>query len=127
MSKQCLYSFLGSYNKAYKSKSVDNKELLNFIALLKNFYTQTNSIDNKNEELLKDKFKECVLTNYQVFANENRIDLSIKKDGKTQVICEFKQPSNKNEMLQIGSDIINKKALQEAIWYFYNQDTKEII
>lgn len=126
MAKQSLYNFLGSYNKAYKTKSVDDKELLDFIALLKNFYKQTNSIDTKNEELLKDKFKECVLGNYQIFANENRIDLSIKKDGKTQVICEFKQPSNKNEMLQIGSNNINKKALQEAIWYFYNQDTKEI-
>ena len=126
LTKQSLYNFLGSYNKAYKSKSVDDKELLDFIASLKNFYEQTNSIDTKNEELLKDKFKECVLGNYQIFANENRIDLSIKKDGKTQVICEFKQPSNKNEMLQIGSDNINKKALQEAIWYFYNQDTKEI-
>lgn len=125
MTKQTLYNFLGSYNKAYKSKSVDNKELLDFISLLKNFYEQTNSIDTKNEELLKDKFKECVLGNYQIFANENRIDLSIKQDDKTQVICEFKQPSNKNEMLQIGNDNINKKALQEAIWYFYNQATKE--
>lgn len=105
---QAIYNFLGSYNKAYKSKNVDRKELLKFVADLKKFYIQTNLINSKNEELLKDKFKECVLGSYQVFANENRIDLSIKKDGKTQVICEFKQPSNKNEMLQIGSDDINK-------------------
>lgn len=126
MSKQSLYNFLGSYNKAYKAKSVDNKDINSFIELLKDFYLQTTSIDSENEELLKDKFKDCVLKDYQIFANENRIDLSIKKNGKTQVICEFKQPSNKNEMLQIGSENINKKALQEAIWYFYNQDRKEI-
>lgn len=126
MSKQTLYNFLGTYNKAYKTKIVDLKDFNDFISKFKNFYSQIKNIEDLNENLLKDKFKECVLNNYQIFINENRADLSIKKDNRTQVICEFKKPTNKNEMLQIGSEIINKKALQEAIWYFYNQDSKEI-
>lgn len=122
-----LYNFLGSYNKAYKSKQIDEngKDFKNFINKIKIFYEHTSTIELTNEELLKDKFKECVLNEYQTFANENRVDLAIKKDGKTQVICEFKKPSNKNEMIQIGSEDTNKKALQEAIWYFYNQDSLE--
>ena len=126
MSKQTLYNFLGSYNKAYKAKFVNSKDFNLFINKLKNFYNQISLIEDANEELLKDKFKECVLDNYQAYANDNRADLSIKKDGKTQVICEFKKPTNKNEMLQIDNENVNKKALQEAIWYFYNQDSKEV-
>lgn len=121
-----LYNFLGSYNKAYKTKKIDEKDFINFLSKLKNFYSQTSNIEKTNEELLKDKFKECILNEYQTYANENRVDLAIKKDKKTQVICEFKKPSNINEMLQIGDNNINKKALHEAIWYFYNQENLEI-
>ena len=126
MTKQSLYNFLGTYNKAYKSKSIAEKDFDLFLKKLRDLFARLDSIDNTNEELLKGVFNESILSDYSTLLNENRIDLSIKKDGKTQVIFEFKSPNNKNEMLQIDNDDINKKALQEAIWYFYNQDSKEI-
>lgn len=121
-----LYNFLGSYNKAYKTKRIDKKDFTAFIESLKDFYSKTGNIENINEDLLKDKFKECVLKKYEAYVNENRADISIKKNNKLQVICEFKSPKYKNDMLSIDSGDINKKALHEAIWYFYNQESEEI-
>lgn len=126
MVKQSLYNFLGSYNKAYKSKKVNERDFTVFIKTLRDYFAELDTIDETNEELLKGVFNKHILSKYTTLLNENRIDLSIKKDNKTQVIFEFKAPNNKNEMLQFDNKNINKKALQEAIWYFYNQDSKEI-
>ncbi len=126
MAKQRFYNFLGSYNKAYKSKNVDEKDFNAFIKNLRDFFAELETVDKTNEELLKGVFNKHLLKNYITLLNENRVDLSVKKDGKTQVIFEFKAPNNKIEMLQADNEDINKKALQEAIWYFYNQDSKEI-
>lgn len=130
MAKVRFYNFLGIYNKAYKSKNINKKEFVTFVKSLSDFYKKLENIDTTNEDLLKGVFNECLLIKkpyeYNTIINENRVDLSIKKDNKTQVIFEFKAPNNKAEMLQIDNENINKKALQEAIWYFYNQDSKEI-
>ena len=126
MAKSRFYNFLGSYNKAYKSKNIDEKDFNFFLKNLHDFFAELETIDKTNEELLKGVFNKHLLKNYTTLLNENRVDLSVKKDGKTQVIFEFKAPNNKSEMLQADSEDINKKALQEAIWYFYNQDSKEI-
>lgn len=126
MAKQSLYNFLGSYNKAYKSKNVNEKDFTSFIKTLRDYFAELDTVDKTNEELLKNIFNKHLLSNYTTLLNENRVDLSIKKDNKTQVIFEFKSSNNKYEMLQADNEDINKKALQEAIWYFYNQDSKEI-
>ena len=126
MSEVKFYNFLGTYNKAYKSKCVGERSFDEFIKNLRKCFTELETIDNTNEELLKGLFNKHLLGDYTTLLNENRIDLSIKKDNKTQVIFEFKSPCNKGEMLQSGNDDINRKALQETIWYFYNQDSKEI-
>ena len=126
MTKQRFYNYLGSYNKVYKSKNIDEKDFNTFLKNLRDFFAELETIDKTNEELLKNIFNQHLLKNYTTLLNENRIDLSIKKDNKTQVIFEFKAPNNKSEMLQLDNENINKKALQEAIWYFYNQDSKEI-
>lgn len=126
VAKVRFYNFLGAYNKAYKNKNIDEKDFNAFLKNLRDFFTELETIDKTNEELLKNIFNKHLLKHYQILLNENRIDLSIKKDNKTQVIFEFKSLNNKSEMLQADSEDVNKKALQEAIWYFYNQDSKEI-
>ena len=126
MAKSRFYNFLGSYNKAYKSKNIDEKDFNSFLKNLRDFFAELETVDKTNEELLKGVFNKHLLKNYTTLLNENRVDLSVKKDNKTQVIFEFKAPNNKSEMLQADSEDVNKKALQEAIWYFYNQDSKEI-
>ena len=126
MAEVRFYNFIGSYNKAYKSKKVDEKDFSVFIKNLRDFFAELETVDKTNEEMLKNIFNKHLLKNYNTLLNENNIDLSIKKDNKTRVIFEFKSPNNKSEMLQADNENINRKALQEAIWYFYNQDRKEI-
>lgn len=125
MSRIRLFNFLGSYNKAYKNVTVPDLHLDTFINSIKNFYNNTTNL-SCTEETLKAVFNSCVLTRYNAVPNINRTDLSITKNGVTQVIFEFKMPSNHAEMLQIGNENINKKALQETIWYFYNQESLEV-
>ena len=126
MAEVKFYNFLGAYNKAYKNKNIDEKDFNAFLKNLRDYFAELETVDKTNEELLKNNFNKHLLSHYQTLLNENRIDLSIKKDNKIQVIFEFKSPNNKSEMLQTDSKDVNKKALQEAIWYFYNQDSKEI-
>ena len=132
MAKHNLYDFLGKYSKAYKTSIIKEPDKFKeFVNSLKVFYEQINSLYSNNnipsEETYKVEFDKHVLqkfyTNKYTHAGVSKNDLIIENNGLTQVIIEFKQPSNKDEMLQTNDDNINKKALHEAIRYFYNQDS----
>ena len=125
MSKFSCFDFLGVYNKSYKSSRVNMKLFNDFLANLKNFYLESDS-RRDSEENLKIKFARNVLNEYHYETDQNRVDLAIVDNGLPQVICEFKTPKNKSEMLQIGEDDINRKSLHETIWYFYNQNSLDI-
>ena len=120
MAKQSLYNFLGSYNKAYKSKNVNEKDFSSFLKDLRDFFVELETIDKTNEEMLKNIFNKHLLKIYNTLLNENRVDLSIKKDNKTQVIFEFKSPNNKSEMLQADNEDINNEESFELIKHINN-------
>ena len=117
MSRIRLFNFLGSYNKAYKNVTVPDLHLDTFINSIKNFYNNTTNL-SCTEETLKAVFNSCVLTRYNAVPNINRTDLSITKNGVTQVIFEFKMPSNHAEMLQIGMKILIKKHYRKPFGIF---------
>ena len=125
MSKFSCFDFLGIYNKSYKSVRVDMRSFDNFLNELKSFYLDSDSRKD-SEENLKIKFAKTILKNYHYETDKNRVDLTITDNGLPQVICEFKTPKNKSEMLQCGEDDINKKSLHETIWYFYNQNSLDV-
>lgn len=125
MSKFSCFDFLGVYNKSYKSARVDMKLFDNFLNELKKFYLDSDS-KKDSEENLKIKFAQSILKNYHYETDKNRVDLTITDNGLPQVICEFKTPKNKSEMLQCGEGDINKKSLHETIWYFYNQNSLDV-
>ena len=125
MSKFSCFDFLGIYNKSYKSVRVDMKSFDNFLNELKSFYLDSDSRKD-SEENLKIKFAKTILKNYHYETDKNRVDLTITDNGLPQVICEFKTPKNKSEMLQCEEDDINKKSLHETIWYFYNQNSLDV-
>lgn len=131
MAKHNFYNFLGSYNPAYKKAIIDNSKFQDFLENLKNFFKQIDNFplgnDNLSEETYKDEFDKKILENLHGKTTHKGIsnnDLIIAKNNKTKVIFEFKTPKNKNEMIQTEGNI-NKKALHEAIWYFYNQNSVE--
>ena len=119
-----FYNFLGIYNKAYKTKKVDDKDFNAFLKKLRDLFLKLDTVDTTKEEPLKNAFQLHLLNNYVTTPIEN-IDLAIINNKKKEVIFEFKSPKNKTEMLQADNEDINKKALHEAIWYFYNQDSKK--
>ena len=78
------------------------------------------------EEFIKqpiNKFLQNTFYKDHLINTKDRIDLAIYtgKDVKSDVgvILELKQPSNKSEYLTETS--LNKKALQELLWYYLNE------
>ena len=49
MAKQRFYNFLGSYNKAYKSKNIDDKDFNTFVKILRDFFAELETVDKTNE------------------------------------------------------------------------------
>lgn len=125
MSYFSSFDFLGIYNKSYKSAQISQKTFKEFLSNLKQFYEEANP-SRDSEENLKNKFAQKILGSYQYETDKNRIDLVIFKNAQPQVIFEFKNPKNKNEMLQCDDRNISKKALHETIWYFFNQTALEV-
>lgn len=125
---QTLFNFLGSYNKAYKTKMIDKADFQSFLSQLKLYLRRLQEIDPSNEELIKGVFKDYFLNEYQCLLNERNVDLTIFQNGTPQVLFEFKSLSNTSEMIRIDStgEIESKKSLEELVWYFYNQDSLDI-
>lgn len=125
MSKFSSFDFLGIYNKSYKSSRINSRLFNDFLDDLKNFYNDSDS-KKDSEENLKIKFAQYLLGDYHFETDKNRVDLTIVENQLPQVLCEFKTPKNKSEMLQCDDDDINKKSLHETIWYFFNQNSLDI-
>jgi len=125
-----LREYLKIKQKSYISKKVGKAEFKKYIENLKNTYykiveaSQNNASEDNIKNLFTDFLKETFYNshkNVQVNTFE-KIDYAIKKNENLEVIMEFKKPSNKSEM--ITSNNMNKKALHEAIKYFYDEKYK---
>ena len=111
-------------NKAYRKVSIAKSEFDNFKTLLGTYLQNINL--NETEEHLKQMLRDLLKNSfYQDFEinTSGRADLAIFL-GKTDqanvgVILEVKHPGNKVEM--ISSDDFNKKALHEAILYYFRE------
>ena len=91
---QTLFNFLGSYNKAYKTKMIDKADFQSFLSQLRLYLRRLQEIDPSNEELIKGVFKDYFLNKYQCLLNERNVDLTIFQNGTPQVLFEFKSLSN---------------------------------
>lgn len=111
-------------NKAFRRQSVGKTELENFKKHLSKLLEQLN---DETEEHQKNNFNSFLNDSFykdSYFINsKGNIDAVIHAGSKAKddvnVIIEHKKPSNKNEMC--SKDDINKKALQEAIYYFMQE------
>ena len=118
-----LNKFIGSYYKPYLSKTILEDDLKGFLGNLED-YIKKYKTKGGNEEYYKNEFNRFLESIFNKNGNSisinthDKIDSSIKKDDKIRVLIEFKRPSNKSEM--INPSDLNKKALHETLWYFYN-------
>ena len=124
MAKYTFYNYLGIYNSKYKKAPIDEDKFNLFIESLNELFDRLDTIKENDEEGIKNAFQICILNKFYRFTSPlGKIDLAILKNNKTHVIFEFKSMTNKSEMVQI--DNLNKKALHEAIKYYYKQPNLE--
>ena len=117
-------------NEILKSKKlsdypIDPTHISHFQKPLKEYIDEIQKIqDTASEETQKQKLKDLLSTmgNYQYEMNHDSIDLSLWHQKKLKVIIEAKTKKN-TEM--ITDDELNKKAFQEALYYYMEQSKKE--
>lgn len=125
-----LKDYLKTHHKSYISHKIERADFVKYLQNLRVAYSQiseavkTNATEENIKNIVVNFIKDTFYSDrkdIQINAFE-RIDYAIKKNDNIEVIMEFKKPSNKAEM--ITCDNLNKKALHEAIKYFYDEKHK---
>lgn len=130
MARIQLKDYLKTNHKSYVSHKIERADFIKYLKNIKIVYAQIleaiknnateENIKNIVVNFIKDTFyadrKDIQINSFE------RIDYAIKKNDNIEVIMEFKKPSNTAEM--ITYDNLNKKALHEAILYFYEEKHK---
>lgn len=127
MAELQLREIFKSFDKAYFTKKPSQEEFDAFSEIATHYAVKVNEAieRNKIEENVKLDFR--TLLKEAFFASRrdcsiepvNNIDMAIVKEGSVRVLMEFKRVSNKSEMIR--RDDLNKKALHEALAYFYQE------
>ena len=117
-------------DKILKSKKlsdypIDTTNITNFQKHLVLYIEEIKRIqDTATEETQKQKLKDLLSTmgNYQYEMNHDSIDLSLWYQKQLKVIIEAKTKKNPE---MITDDELNKKAFQEALYYYMDQSKKQ--
>ena len=122
-----LSDAIKSFDKSYFSKKPFKEDFDSFYENLKRYAEKIDQAisEDKIEEnfkldfarLLEDSF--FYKNNEYAVEPEDKIDMTVKKNGTVKVLMEFKRPKNVSEMIKRGD--LNRKALHEALAYFYTE------
>ena len=120
-----IYSPLESLNKLYKKQPIDESEFSEFKDALKELF---DNIEDGQVEPTQRKFfttfmEEIFPKSFLVTHEEDSIDVVLHTGEKTTsnkgVLIELKSTTNKEEM--VTKEDINRKALQELLFYYLNE------
>lgn len=120
-----IYTPLESFNKFYRKQPIDESEFSVFKDALKELFE---NIEDGQVEPTQRKFfttfmEEIFPKDYLVTHEEDSIDVVLHTGGKTTsskgVLIELKSTTNKDEM--VTKEDINRKALQELLFYYLNE------
>lgn len=120
-----IYTPLESLNKFYRKQPIDESEFSGFKDALKELFT---NIEDGQVEPTQRKFfttfmEQIFPKGYLVTHEEDNIDVVIHTGEKTTspkgVLFELKSTTNKEEM--VTKEDINRKALQELLFYYLNE------
>ena len=131
-----------SLSKPYRKQNLNEKQINNFKRNLTILFEDCENAEKKGEHeehfknIASDFLKDTYFKGNHVINIEKRKDLVIHNDktalSKVGVMIETKRPSNKGEML--AKDNANVKALQQLIYYYFqerdkndNQEIKHLI
>lgn len=120
-----IYTPLESINKLYRKQPIDESEFSGFKDALKELF---DNIEDGQVEPTQRKFfttfmEEIFPNGYLVTHEEDSIDVVLHTGEKTTspkgVLIELKSTTNKDEM--VTKEDINRKALQELLFYYLNE------
>ena len=120
-----IYTPLESINKLYRKQPIDESEFSGFKDALKELF---DNIEDGQVEPTQRKFfttfmEEIFPNSYLVTHEEDSIDVVLHTGEKTTspkgVLIELKSTTNKDEM--VTKEDINRKALQELLFYYLNE------
>ena len=120
-----IYTPLESFNKLYRKQAIDECEFSVFKDELKELF---DNIEDGQVEPTQRKFfttfmEGIIPKNYLVTHEEDSIDVVLHTGEKTTsskgVLIELKSTTNKEEM--VTNEDINRKALQELLFYYLNE------
>ena len=120
-----IYTPLESFNKFYRKQPIDESEFSVFKDALKELF---DNIEDGQVEPTQRKFfttfmEEIFPKGFLVTHEEDSIDVVLHTGEKTTsskgVLIELKSTTNKDEM--VTKDDINRKALQELLYYYLNE------
>lgn len=120
-----IYTPLESINKLYRKQPIDESEFSGFKDALKELF---DNIEGGQVEPTQRKFfttfmEEIFPNGYLVTHEEDSIDVVLHTGEKTTspkgVLIELKSTTNKDEM--VTKEDINRKALQELLFYYLNE------
>lgn len=120
-----IYTPFESLNKLYRKQPIDESEFSDFKDALKELF---DNIEDGQVEPTQRKFfttfmEEIFPNGYLVTHEEDSIDVVLHTGEKTTsskgVLIELKSTTNKDEM--VTTEDINRKALQELLFYYLNE------
>ena len=127
MAEILLREVFKTFDKAYFAKKPSQSDFEYFCEKAKDYAEKVNKAirENKIEENFKLDFASLLKETFYVKRKDcdiepaNQIDMAILKDDTIRVLMEFKRFSNKAEMIRKND--LNRKALHEALTYFFDQ------
>ncbi len=115
-----------SINKAFRKQKPHRAQFDNFKLQLKNLLGSINERESEeyNKNLVRDFLSNTFYNDFNV-NTKGRTDLVVYlgKTNKIGIIIETKNPSNNSEMVR--SNDVNKKAMHEAILYYFRERIEE--
>lgn len=117
-----------SINKSYRRQTIASDDFNRFLSGIKTLLANVHNGQSEDIQrgLLTDFLNHTFYSNYSVGPAEGNIDLAIRLDNTSAsnvaVLFEIKSTSNSSEMISLDS--LNRKALHEAILYYFNEREK---
>ena len=120
-----IYSPSESLNKLYRKQPIDESDFSNFKNSLKELFgnIEEGQVEPTQRKFFTTFMEEIFPKSYLVTHEEDSIDVVLHTGEKTTsskgVLIELKSTTNKEEM--VTKEDINRKALQELLFYYLNE------
>ena len=120
-----IYTPLESFNKLYRKQPIDESEFTDFKDTFKELFDniEDGQVESTQRKIFTTFMEQIFPKGYLVTHEEDNIDVvlhtGVKIKSPKGVLFELKSTTNKEEM--VTKEDINRKALQELLFYYLNE------